>query len=97
MKISTQGLIENAIPAFLERTHAKCRFILKRLPDSWKGAQVVIEELEFPADDAAVLNSLISLGRNEIDHSNHELFVCPNPNQLYFCFESSKWALINRV
>lgn len=98
MKISTQGLIEDAIPAFLERTRAKCRFILNRLPASWKDSQVVIEELEFlPEDDATVLDSLISLGQNEIDHSNHELFLCSNPNQLYFCFESMRWAQINRV
>ena len=96
MKLITRGLIEDAIPTFLGRSRPKCRFILKRIPTSWVGSRVEIKELA-PEEYEPIVDSLISLGQNEIDHSNHELFLCDNPNLLYFCFESWKWAVIKRV
>ena len=96
MKDAKQGLIEDAIPAFLGHTHGKCRFILKRLPESWRGALVEIKEIIVDWD-ATDFNTLVSQGRNEIDHSNHELFICHNPDRMYFCFESSDWAQIDKV
>lgn len=96
MKTTTRGRIEDAIPEFLGLTRSKCRFILKRIPDPWKGVHVELKEIDLESSDIP-FDSLVSLGRNEIDHSNHELFTCSNPFQMYFCFESSSWALINRV
>jgi hypothetical protein len=96
MKDAKQGLIEDAIPAFLGHTHGKCRFILKRLPESWIGSQVEIEET-FGLMQTEALDMVTSLGEIEINHSDYEFFLCENPDRLYLCFESWHWARINKV
>ena len=93
-----QNLFEEIIPEFLGVTKGKARFIIKRIPETWKNKMVKIEEIE---EDTfwATKETLIftSLGRNEIDHSNHELFTTSDPNLMYFCFSSSRYAKISLV